>query len=103
MIILTGSGPEQTGVTILARIYGQTGILITQASLTSIAYTVTDLMAGTTSAGTLTVSAVVFNQAMTNDPRWTFDTVGFNFLATIPATACRRRPMCTLSTLPLLP
>ncbi len=87
MIILTGSGPEQTGVTILARIYGTTGILITQASITSIAYTVTDLLAGTTSAGTLTVASVVFNQAMTNDPRWTFDTVGFNFLATLPATA----------------
>lgn len=77
---------EDAGVTFLARIKGNDGSNITQASLSSIAYTVTDMAdASTVISGTLTISAVVFD-ALQTGARWTVDSTGYNFLWAAPAT-----------------
>ncbi len=94
----TGSGvvAAQSGILLLARVVGATGGAITQASITSIAWTVTDLTLGTVLAtGTFTVSSSVFDSLQQNDPRWTYDSAaspgpdgafGYNFAATLPST-----------------
>lgn len=86
-----------SGVTLMARVRGNGGGLITRASLSTITYTVRDLTNATTiaSAQSLTVASVVFDSLQQADPRWSRDsaaypggdsTHGFNFLATIPAS-----------------
>lgn len=90
-VILAGSG-----VTLMARIAGVAGNLLTQASVSSISYQVTNLTLGQVAgSGTLTVSQVVFNSLVQNDPRWTADSAsqpgadglwGYNFLTTLPAS-----------------
>ena len=78
---------EDTGATIMARIYGNAGTAITQASLSAIVCKVYDLTDNTLIATrTLTISAVVFDSLQTSDPRWTQDTTGYNFLDAAPAT-----------------
>lgn len=87
--------PDGSGVALLARIVGQLGTPITQASLSSITWAVTDLTAGVQlGTGTFTISSVVFNSLVT-DPRWQIDTPfrpgadgksGYNFLAVLPAS-----------------
>ena len=94
---LFGTTVGLSGATLMARVRGAAGQLITQASLTSVAYVVTDRTTGTVGTSTaLTVSAVVFNSLQQGNPRWTQDdannlgpdgTHGYNFLATIPASA----------------
>lgn len=94
---ITGTTVALSGVTLLARVRGAAGSLITQSSISTITYSVSNLTAGTTSGSTsLTVSAVVFNDLQQDDPRWTKDSAsdpgidgsyGYNFAATIPATA----------------
>lgn len=95
--IVTGTGILRSGATCIARVRGQTGQLITQASLSAIVYAVRDLTAGSTivSAQALTISTVVFDSLVQNDPRWDKDSAarpgkdgayGYNFLAVIPAT-----------------
>lgn len=80
---------EDSGATLLARVLGNAGTPITQASLTSISYKVFDLNAAdptaATQTGTLTISAVVFDTLQT-DPRWTVDDEGFNFAYAAPAS-----------------
>ena len=81
----------------MARIRGAGGSLLTQASLSTITYSVSNLTSGTTGTSTsLTISSVVFDSLQQNDPRWVFDSAGepgadggygYNFLATIPATS----------------
>ena len=93
-MIVTGVVPARSGVTLLARIQGNDGNLITQASISSIAYRVADVSNGTQGSSTaLTVSASVYNTLQRNDPRWNMDSEdapgadgrwGFNFEATIP-------------------
>ena len=80
----------------MGRILGNGGTPITVASIASINYAIRDLTAGsTTSTGTLTPGAVLFNDLQVADPRWTKDTErrpgadgrwGYNFLATLAAT-----------------
>ena len=87
--------PGATGVGLFARIAGNYGQLITWGSLTSIAYTVSDLTSGVpVGSGTWSPSLVVLNSLVTGDPRWTIDTEaspgrdgrsGYNFLAVLPA------------------
>lgn len=94
--VITGSVTAKSGVTIMGRIRGANGALITQASLSTIAYVVSDLTAGTTSSSTsATISSVVFDSLQQTDPRWTKDNqfnlgtdgaYGYNFAITIPAT-----------------
>ena len=84
-----------SGVTVLARLRGQTGALVTRASLSSITYTVSDLRAGAVvGTGSLTPSAAVFDDLQT-DARWTQDSEarpgpdgawGYNFAGTLPAS-----------------
>ena len=82
---------EDASCTVFARIRGNTGAYVTQASLTSIACKVFDLDNANTqvSAPTVTISSAVFDtlQTSSNDVRWTIDTTGFNFRFTVPASA----------------
>lgn len=78
---------EDCGALSLARVRGWTGALVTQATLSSIAYKVVDLDAAATvtASGTLTISAVIFDTAQT-DGSWPFSD-GYNFRWLIPASA----------------
>lgn len=81
---------EDTGCTIMARIYGNAGTAITQASLTAITCTVSKIGDGTTVATpSVTISSVVYDTLQTSDPRWTRaggDSTGFNFLLALAQT-----------------
>lgn len=80
--IVTGVVVSASGVTMMARIRGQGGSYITQASLSSITYSIRDLStATTTGTGSLTVSSVVFDNLQL-DNRWTKDAIGYNFRTT---------------------
>ncbi len=87
--IIRGVSVRDSGLTLAGLVYGQAGVPITQASLTSASYTVTrtnaDRSTTITGSGTLTVSAVVFDTAQTTDPRYTI-AGGYNFLYTLPHT-----------------
>ena len=89
-IVTKGMIFEDSGTTLLARILGNAGTPITQASLSSISYAVFDLQgadpATAVQTGTLTISAVVFDALQTSDPRWTVDDEGFNFAHAAPAS-----------------
>ncbi len=80
---------RKSGATVAGLVQGNAGTNITQASLSSISYAVyRNDNAGTetlTGSGSLTVASVVFDSAITNDPRYTL-ALGYNFLATIPAS-----------------
>lgn len=87
---------EDSGVTNLARIVGNSAVNVTQASLSSISYKVFDLNTSTTEAvasGPLTISSVIFDTLQT-DARWTADSTGYNFrhevAASVFATARHR-------------
>lgn len=84
--IILGKAVQNSGVTLLARILGNAGTPVTQLSLSSIAYTVTDLTTNTAiGSGTLTVSQVIFDTLQT-DAVWTKDAVGYNFKAQLAST-----------------
>ena len=81
---------EDAGKTFLARILGPTGVYLTQAATSAIAYKVYDQTGALTASGSLTVSSVVFDSlqgANYTDNRWTVDATGFNFLCDVPASA----------------
>lgn len=79
----------------LARILGAAGTLITQASVTSIALTVTSLDefgradTVTVNGTAVTVSSAVYNTAQTDATLWPNPphTAGFNFKYQVPASA----------------
>lgn len=76
--------------TIIGRIRNEAGTLITQASLSAIAWSSWDnrvVPSASIASGTLTIASVVFDTLQTNSVLWPIDTTGYNFLATIPATA----------------
>lgn len=94
--LITGVATIKSGVTLMARVRGNAGSLITQASFSSISFTVRDLTNGTTivSGVALTISSVVFNTLQQGDPSWDKDSsinlgkdgsYGYNFKTTIPA------------------
>lgn len=94
--VVTGTAILNSGVTLLARILGNSGIPITRASLSSISYTVRDLTTPETVATgqALTISSVVYDDLQQSDPRWDKDSEdepgrdgrwGYNFAAVIPA------------------
>jgi hypothetical protein len=82
---------EDSNFSLMWRLYGADAALITQASLSSITFTVWDLEAtdpsSSTASGTLTVSSVVHDTLQTDD-RWTADVVGYNFRHDVAATIC---------------
>lgn len=76
-------------VALMARLRNPAGAYVTQASLTSIAYTIFDLGSGTpttpTTSGILPISTTIFD-ALQLDARWTIDTLGYNFLWLAPGS-----------------
>lgn len=94
--IITGVVVAKSGVTLMARIRGNAGTLITQATLSSISYAVTNLTAAASvGTGTFTISATVFDDLQQNDPRWRRDSAsspgeddahGYNFRGTLAAS-----------------
>ena len=92
---ISGQVAAGSGVTVLARLRGQDGALVTRASLSSIAYSVANLTTGAVlGTGTFTISSAVFD-SLQSDARWTQDTEarpgpdgshGYNFAATLPAS-----------------
>lgn len=94
--VITGVIVAGSGATLMARLRGNAGQLVTQASLTSISYTVTDLTAGTVSSPvTVSVAACVFDNLQQGDPRWSKDSAndpgpdgehGYNALVTVSAS-----------------
>jgi hypothetical protein len=80
---------EDSGFSIMARVIGNDAANVTQASMTSIAYSVFDLsQVGTaSSSGTLAVATVIFDTLQT-DARWTPDATGYNFRWDVPANIC---------------
>jgi hypothetical protein len=95
--VVTGPAvPSRTGVTLLARLRAGSGQLVTRASLSSIAYAVSNVSTGASlGTGTFTISECVYDSLQQNDPRWTADSAaspgadgahGLNFAATLPAS-----------------
>jgi|SRR5579859_498114 len=88
--VITGIGIANAGVTCMARILGNTGTPITQASINTIAFNVKDLNLLTSpGTGTLLPANVIYNSLQQQDPRWDKDSGlrpgkdgawGYNFL-----------------------
>lgn len=89
VLITNGTAWEDTGCTLMARVLGNAGTAINQASISSIARKVFDLNSSTpetpVSSTTPTVADVVFD-ALQTDARWTTDSTGYNFRETVAAS-----------------
>jgi hypothetical protein len=87
--VVTQTLISRSGAIHIARIYGQNNVPINQESLSSIMAQVTDLDYNSVVYGptALTISQVVFESLVNNDPRWTLDNIGYNFLWVCPALA----------------
>lgn len=95
-VVTGGQVPGGTGVVLMARIRGAGGQLLTRASLSSVAYTVSDLTSGATlGSGALVIASVVFDDLQQRDGRWSADGParpgedgehGYNFRAQLPAS-----------------
>ena len=84
--IITGTAVEDAGVILLARVVGNDGTPITQASLTAITYSVYDITNSVSlGTGTFTISSVVYDTLQTGE-LWDVDSTGYNFKAAIPAS-----------------
>lgn len=93
--VVTGVIAAGGDLTLMARMLGQNGQRMTQASLSAIAWQATDLAAGTIAgSGTFAIGSAIFDGLQQNDPRWTADSAvqpgidgewGYNFLAKLPA------------------
>lgn len=82
---------------LLARVTGVANAAITQATCSSIAYTITDTTSLTVvDSGSLTISAVVYDQLQT-DAVWSRDALGYNFKWT-PSAANFAAPGVTYAT-----
>ena len=81
---------EDSGPTFMARVKGNDGAYITQASLTAITWKVYDSDSATPNTaianGTCTVASSVFDTLQTGDP-WSKDSTGYNFKYTMAATS----------------
>ena len=95
--LITGCIMAGSGVSLFARIRGGNGQLITQATLSTITYQVSNLTTGAIAgSGSLTISQVIFDSLQQSDPRWTLDSAsqmgndgsyGYNFAATLDSSA----------------
>lgn len=102
--IITGQTTGRSGVTLMARLRGAAGQPVTQASLSSITWQLSDLTAGTVAgSGTFAVASSIFDALQQADPRWQADSAlvpgpdgswGYNFLATLGAALF---PVATLA------
>lgn len=79
---------EDSGPILMARITGNDGANITQASLTDVKLTVMDGDTEQTAQATLVKADVVFDtlQKTSDDARWTADNTGYNFKHEVVAT-----------------
>ncbi len=83
--IFTPSGvfTEDSGVTVLARLYDHADALLVIGSTTSITRSVFDLNSATPTTAIGGASALVvgtvLSDTLTNDTRWSVDETGFNF------------------------
>jgi cystathionine beta-lyase/cystathionine gamma-synthase len=82
---------EDSGFSIMGRVLGPDATNVTQAGVTSIAFSVYDKanLAVALSTGTMTVSTVIFDTLQT-DARWTVDSTGYNFRYDAPNTLLPR-------------
>lgn len=84
--VITSVVTANAGIVLMARVLGVAGQPVTPGSIATIAWQATDLLAGTIAgSGTFTVASSIFANLVTNDPRWTADAIGYNFLGLIPA------------------
>lgn len=98
-IVTAQAVPGNADVAFMARVRNYQGILVTQASLAGINWSVADISLVPPvqlGSGTFTVSAVWFDALQQNDPSWTKDgpsnlgqdgSYGYNFKAVVPYTA----------------
>lgn len=80
--IVTLAVYEDSGFQLMARINGQAGTAITQATISTIALKVFDISSTTSVAtATPTPAANIYDTLQTTalDPRWTADETGYNF------------------------
>lgn len=78
---------EDSGALLMARILGNAGTAITQASISSIALSIFNMTVDITTASataTPVIATVVFDTYQTGGP-WTADDIGYNFLYTATA------------------
>lgn len=81
-----GRGVARSGTVLMARIIGANAALITQASLSAIAFLLRDITAQSSGTQrTLTIADVVYDSLQTG-AGWTEDSSGYNFRYTIPAS-----------------
>lgn len=79
---------EDTGPALMARVYGNAGTAITQASLSTIVlhvYNKADIGTPIASSVSVTIASTVFDTLQT-DARWTEDSTGYNFRYDCPVT-----------------
>jgi hypothetical protein len=94
--MITGTALVGGGVTLMARVVGNAGTPVTQASLSTVAYAVRDLTdALALGDDAVSISDAVFDDLVTDDPRWNRDSAaapgpdgrwGYNFAVTLPAS-----------------
>ena len=98
-IVTAAAVPGGTDVLFLARVRAANFALITQATVSTITWTLTDITPGVNyqtvvGTGTFAVAATVFNSLVQSDLSWTKDSAnnlgadgawGYNFAATLPA------------------
>lgn len=81
---------EDSSFTVMSRVKGNDGYYVNQPGMTNVTIKVFDLFAGNQVGATLTLTPdeCIFNalQTNSNDPRWTKDSIGYNFRYTIPAS-----------------
>lgn len=78
---------EGTSLKVMARIVGKDNQVVTQSDVASVSYRVVE--SGDTeiaSSASLTVSEVIFDSLQTpdDDPAWTKDSTGYNFMTILP-------------------
>lgn len=94
--VITGSAiPGRTGVTLLARLRTGTGQLVTRASISTIAYTVSNISLGTALGSGSFATTTIYDSLQQGDARWRADSAaqrgpdgewGYNWAAELAAT-----------------
>ena len=98
-IVTGGLIPGQSGVTLLGRVCGSDGVVLTRAAVGSVAYTVSNLTTGKTlGTGALSVASVFFDSLQV-DARWEPDTIGYNFALVLAASLFAARTLTAESPL----
>jgi hypothetical protein len=74
---------------IFARVSGADGAYVNQASTSSVTFSIRDKLdpQHETAGDTLDKTAVIFDSLVTNDPRWTVDSTGYNVRHRVPPDA----------------